>query len=848
MRRKCEKVLALLISALLLTMFFPPSPTVAARAPVLAFAGSETKQVATVHPIDRNGDGEVDEYIYYDDDGEEIDRFVLVNEGIQAVSAFSAAEDEPLKHVPVDPVPANYGGNSGEISFAFYPTYGEWVYDPINDTEAELIAYLGTATEVTIPDTLGEYTVVDLGIDLFSREAPYMRDESFYNNNPHAKSITQVTIPETVQSVYYAFLNGTSVQSVSLPNSVVNVYGLSEGSKLSEINVSPANPRFTAVNGVLYNKDVTRIIAYPPEKTDTIFTLPSTLSQVYDTSFASCRNIEAFAVSGESTYFSTQDGVLYSKDGTTLIRYPMNKADETYFTPVGVTTIGSGAFHDTMNLKHIVLSEGVENIVYVNSRNVIETLSFPSTLVETDGWVSWSEVFCQMFNLVSVTVSPSNPVLCSEDGILFNKEKTVLYAYPMSKPETEYIMPDTLLTVPQDSFFNGRFLQKLTIPASLTDFNEIDHYNHSWEEIVVADGNSNYAAIDGVLYTKDMKVLVSYPNGKQITEFVIPDSVEYINTINSRTIQTMILPPNLKIMSSPSLYMRNGTSRILGKNDYARRWANYFGINFTRIDVTAEEITDALNAAATLIAGLGSATHDSLSGLNLETLTNLIENYESLSAEEKAKLASAQITELEMIRNRVGELNHADGNVSISGATWNIRVDAKRQNPSDPAYNSVQPLLDEDLAISVLYDIRLTRNGVNYNLPSGQTMTVTITGSFTGQTIETVRIFHLKSDYTIEYIVPMSITDTEITFKTQSFSLFGVVVGEFENPVFLGDVNDDGELDIGDVNLLYMCIRGKATLEGNALLAADVNGDGDIDIGDVNMLYMFIRGKIPSIG
>jgi alpha-tubulin suppressor-like RCC1 family protein len=66
--------------------------------------------------------------------------------------------------------------------------------------------------------------------------------------------------------------------------------------------------------------------------------------------------------------------------------------------------------------------------------------------------------------------------------------------------------------------------------------------------------------------------------------------------------------------------------------------------------------------------------------------------------------------------------------------------------------------------------------------------------------------------------------------------------------VMLGDVNGDGELDIGDVNLLYMYVRSKATLTGDALLAADVNDDGDIDIGDVNMLYMYIRGKIPSIG
>ena len=64
----------------------------------------------------------------------------------------------------------------------------------------------------------------------------------------------------------------------------------------------------------------------------------------------------------------------------------------------------------------------------------------------------------------------------------------------------------------------------------------------------------------------------------------------------------------------------------------------------------------------------------------------------------------------------------------------------------------------------------------------------------------------------------------------------------------IGDINDDGDLDIGDANLLYMYIRGRVTLTVDALLAADVNSDGEVDIGDVNMLYMFIRGKILSIG
>lgn len=410
-----------------------------------------------VRPIDINGDGTVDEYIYYDSEGNITDHIILPKEQ-QAVSTFSALQaDTPLKHVPTDPVPTDYGGNPEDISLAFFPTYGEWVYDVVSELnkEVSLIAYLGDATEVVIPDKLGEYTVVELGFYLFARSTPFLRNMGTYTGNSHAKLITQVTIPETIRTVG-GFLANTSVESIHLPNSVRYVNNLGNSSALIDISISSENQFFTIVNGVLYNKAITQIVAYPPKKPDNVYTLPSTLTQVQAASFANNQFIEAFAVEENNEYFSVNDGVLYTKDGSKLIRYPMNKSEETYTSPQGVTTIAQSAFDDTLNLKHIILSEGVENMVYVNSHNVIETLTLPSTLIRA----SYSEydiseintIYYQLFNLISVEISPDNPVLSSQDGIVYNKDKTILYEYPMNKPEAEYIMPNTLLTVNRNSF------------------------------------------------------------------------------------------------------------------------------------------------------------------------------------------------------------------------------------------------------------------------------------------------------------------------------------------------------------------------------------------------------------
>ena len=67
------------------------------------------------------------------------------------------------------------------------------------------------------------------------------------------------------------------------------------------------------------------------------------------------------------------------------------------------------------------------------------------------------------------------------------------------------------------------------------------------------------------------------------------------------------------------------------------------------------------------------------------------------------------------------------------------------------------------------------------------------------------------------------------------------------NKVILGDVNGDDEVDIGDVNAVYLHVRGKRLLTGEELSNADVNKDGEVDIGDVNRIYLFVRGKITAL-
>ncbi|MBR6581776.1 MAG: leucine-rich repeat protein [Ruminococcus sp.] len=92
-------------------------------------------------------------------------------------------------------------------------------------------------------------------------------------------------------------------------------------------------------------------------------------------------------------------------------------------------------------------------------------------------------------------------------------------------------------------------IKKLTIPASVTSIAEENPFCPMLflEEIIVDEANENYIVADGVLYTKDMKTLVSYPVKKKGASFTIPDSIETIGiaAIYGTELEEIIIPDSV---------------------------------------------------------------------------------------------------------------------------------------------------------------------------------------------------------------------------------------------------------------------------------------------------------------
>ena len=290
---------------------------------------------------------------------------------------------------------------------------------------------------------------------------------AFYN----CTNLTNIQISENVNEIEgYAFENCKSLQKFVLPDNVYNIgyYGgwyelhpiFSGCTNLKEIEVGSGNDNYSSIDGVLYDKEVEKLI-YCPAKKSGKYTVPKSIKSVTDYAFDDCNSLESIVlpesmpefsyslydleccpslksikVTGNNAYYSAEDGVLFNKDKTKIYVFPRSK-EGNYTIPNSVTEISSNQFSQCTGLTGITIPNSVTQIVD-NPFNG---------------------------NLKSIKVSEGNKYFCSYDGVLFNKDKTeILFCVGNKK---EFVIPNGVKSI-SGAFSDCSNLTSVTIPNSVT--------------------------------------------------------------------------------------------------------------------------------------------------------------------------------------------------------------------------------------------------------------------------------------------------------------------------------------------------------------------------------------------
>lgn len=137
--------------------------------------------------------------------------------------------------------------------------------------------------------------------------------------------------------------------------------------------------------------------------------------------------------------------------------------------PAGLLTIEEGVFCDCAALKELYIPAAVQEIDPLafadRIGDVITGLPYSVGLVTAA--LSSDEPLCES-GLESVTVSGENRYYSSEDGVLFNKDKTELVLFPRKKDADEYTVPDTVYRIGTAAFYGCDQLHTIRLPENLT--------------------------------------------------------------------------------------------------------------------------------------------------------------------------------------------------------------------------------------------------------------------------------------------------------------------------------------------------------------------------------------------
>ncbi|MBQ5851246.1 MAG: leucine-rich repeat domain-containing protein, partial [Lachnospiraceae bacterium] len=127
-----------------------------------------------------------------------------------------------------------------------------------------------------------------------------------------------------------AFFESDNVKEINISKTVreIDEEILYHNESLEKINVAKENQIYSSDSrGVLYTKDKTVLLQYPIGNSEKSYTIPAETEVIKYFAFNRCFNLTEIRVDKNNKYFSNDDaGVLFNKDKTQLIQYPVNNS------------------------------------------------------------------------------------------------------------------------------------------------------------------------------------------------------------------------------------------------------------------------------------------------------------------------------------------------------------------------------------------------------------------------------------------------------------------------------------------------------------------------------------------
>ena len=195
-------------------------------------------------------------------------------------------------------------------------------------------------------------------------------------------SVTSVTFGTNVTTLQREAFEWAGLTNLTIPANITSIgNNVFNGCPLTTITVNGSNPAYASAGGVLFNKQLTTLVQYPINNPATSYMLPATVTGIADSAFVDAGFLQAITVDPSSSAFSSVGGVLFNWQMTELVLFPAGLSGP-YAIPTGVASIGAEAFWGCYGLTSISIPDGVTNIGYDAFENdYLSSITIPSSVV-----------------------------------------------------------------------------------------------------------------------------------------------------------------------------------------------------------------------------------------------------------------------------------------------------------------------------------------------------------------------------------------------------------------------------------------------------------------------------------
>lgn len=413
-----------------------------------------------------SGAGEMDDYEQWGNNPQPWQQYssyinkVHIADGVTSIGKQAFANCNNITSVNL-PNSINHIG-----AYAFEST--QLYYDDSNWSNGVL--YIDNCLIIANEEVSGDYAITE-GTRIIADNA--------FSSHIENDLLTGIILPNSVIHIGKGAFNSRNITKVIIGSGTQSIGedAFSWCENLSEINIAATTPPVIAANTFQYISTDLQITV--PEGSESLYLADPNWKRLFDIASGVVEGIcgenltwvlnmkdSTLTISG---YGDMDNYNIWSDDNYVPMPWEEFRPNiKTVILPDGITSVGDFAFvSDYEVLTTVNLPEGIRRIgKYAFAGNALTSVSIPASVELID-----TAAFYYCTELTAVHVNSSNHHYCSEDGVLFNKDKSKLIIYPAKKQNSYYALPSSVKVIELGAFMECHALTEVILPAGLITIN-----------------------------------------------------------------------------------------------------------------------------------------------------------------------------------------------------------------------------------------------------------------------------------------------------------------------------------------------------------------------------------------